>query len=165
MRGKWLAATAMIIGASGLAAGCASSVGPGAAKTAGSSSPSQAAPSQAGPSGTALTKCVTPKLIAPGRTFTISLADNGKSFCVTAGTGAFVFLHGTAAHLWTVIHPSSAALQRRPSGVMALTVGTTGGYFVATQPGVATLTSTRMPCQKTCIGQVFRVTLVISGRA
>jgi hypothetical protein len=154
MRGKTLAATALTIGAVVLAAGCGSGAAPGAA----SGGTDRARTTHA--------KCVTVKLTGQDPRFTVGVADNGKSFCITDGTGVFVFLHGTAAHKWATIQPSSAALQRRPSGVMMLTLGTTGGYFVAVRPGVASLTSSRRPCQATtCTAQVFRVTLVISGRA
>jgi hypothetical protein len=66
---------------------------------------------------------------------------------VTPDTGVFVFLHGTPVAAWAPIHPSSAAIQRRPSGEMALALGVTGGYFVAVRAGLADLTSARPPCR------------------
>jgi hypothetical protein len=150
--GRSLAATALTIGVCVLAAGCGTSAAPG--------DPGTVAPTTRPPAAQA--KCVP----ARGRTVSIGIADNGKSFCVPAGTGVYVFLHGTAAHLWTAIRPSSTALQPRPSGVMSLTAGTTAGYFVTVRPGVATLTSARVrPCTGTCAAQGFRVTLVIGSSA
>jgi len=80
------------------------------------------------------------------RTVTLSYADNKKSFCVTRGTGIFVFLRGQTPQLWTVIQASSAALERRPSGVMSLMRGETGAFFEAVGPGAATLTSFESRC-------------------
>lgn len=91
--------------------------------------------------------CVAPKLTMPGRTFTLTNADNGKSYCLAPGTGVFVFLHGTPVVAWAPIHPSSAAIQRRPSGEMMLARGVTGGFFVAVRTGQAELTSARPPCR------------------
>ena len=154
MRGKSFAATALAVGASVLAVGCGSSAASGAGGTGALAAHTQ----RAHP------KCVTPKLAEPGHTFAVTLADNGKSFCLAAGTGVFVFLHGSPADMWTAIRPSSPALRPRPSGYMSLTVGTTGGYFVAARSGAAALTSTRTPCRAACMVQAFRVTLVISAR-
>jgi hypothetical protein len=117
---------------------------------------------------------VTPRLTSPGRSFTITDKDNGKSFCVRAGTGVFVFLHGVPVRMWAQIKPTSAAVQARPSGEMALARGVTGGYFVATRTGAAFLMSVRTPCHARtdsasashCTAQSeFRVQLVIRGKA
>ena len=134
MRGMSQVATAVVIAASVLAAGC------------GLQSSTASGPAVAAPSARPQTTCVTPKLAAPGRTFTITDKDNGKVFCLVTGTGVFVFLHGTPARMWTHIRPDSTIIQPRPSGVMMLALGVTGGYFVATRFGQATLTSTRAPC-------------------
>jgi hypothetical protein len=91
----------------------------------------------------AIVTCVTPRPGGPGRSFTIDGRDNGKSFCVRAGTGIFVFLHGKPATMWSPILSSSGAVQRRPSGVMSLALGVTGAYFVASGHGRATLSSHR----------------------
>lgn len=90
--------------------------------------------------------CVHPATTPGQKNVTLTQADNHKSFCVTRGTGIFVFLHGQTAELWTAIQVSSAAVERRPSGVMSLVRGETGGFFEAVGPGAATLTSFEPRC-------------------
>lgn len=161
MRGTSLVATILAIGATALAVGCGQQSAPG-------SSAVSAPKAQA--------RCVTPKLASQGGAFTVTDKDNGKSFCVPAGTGVFVFLHGAQDRRWAPIEPSSAAVQPRPNGEMSLAVGVTGGYFVATRAGAAFLTSARSPCHARltsvspsmtrCTAQsFFRVTLVIRAKA
>ena len=114
-----------------------------------------------------------PKLAQPARSFVITEKDNGKSYCVVAGTSMFVFLHSGYSNLWSRIRVSSAALQPRPSGVMSLARGVTGASFLASKLGQATLESHRAPChpaampsnQGACRGPTaFRVTVRILGR-
>jgi hypothetical protein len=105
----------------------------------------------------AVVTCLTPRPAGPGRSFTIDGRDNGRSFCVRAGTGIFVFLHGKPARMWSPILSSSASVQRRPSGVMSLALGVTGGYFVASGKGRATLSSHRGHA-------FFHVLVLIRGR-
>lgn len=120
-----------------------------------------------------LAGCVTPKLTAPARSFDITEKDNGKTYCVVAGTSMFVFLHSAYSNLWSQIRASSSALQPRPSGMMSLARGVTGAYFLASKLGQVTLESHRAPChpaampsnQGACRGPtVFRVTVRILGR-
>jgi hypothetical protein len=182
MRRLALIAAVAAIGASVMTAGCGTQQTPGTGQ-AGSGSPDPAssgpAAPAASPSATAAPavagKCVTPKLNQPARTFTITNADSGKSFCVLAGTGIYVFLRGTPAHMWMRIQPSSAVIEPRASGVMTLIRGVTGGFFAATRLGVATLSSTIAPCHaapgKAAPGvrgcstaTIFRVTVLVRGR-
>lgn len=72
--------------------------------------------------------------------------DNHGSFCVLRGTGIFVFLHKSTPVAWTLIQSSSAAVERRPSGVMSLARGVTGGFFEAVAVGTANLTSIAPRC-------------------
>jgi hypothetical protein len=116
--------------------------------------------------------CVTPKLTKPGKNFTITEKDNGKTYCVIAGTSMFVFLHGNPSRMWSTIHPSSALLTPRPSGVFSLARGVTGAYYLAAGLGNVTLTSSRLPCHPaaaasstTCgPANLFRVKVMIRGR-
>jgi hypothetical protein len=116
--------------------------------------------------------CVTPKLTQSGKTFTITEKDNGKTYCVLAGTSMFVFLHGTPSRMWSHVKASSGALQPRPSGVFSLARGVTGAYYLAARLGHATLESSRLLChpaasagQATCGAEsLFRVTILIRGR-
>jgi len=96
-----------------------------------------------------------------GGQLTIHNGDNGRVFCVPAGIRVVVFLSGSAAHKWTPIKSSSAALVPVPDGAMMLRIGVTGGAFSAVSAGTATLTSTRSACAA-CTAVMFRVTLVIS---
>jgi hypothetical protein len=77
---------------------------------------------------------------------TITAADGGKSFCVARGTAVTVLLKGTAARKWAPIHTSPAILAPHASGELMLALGVTGASFVATQPGVAVITSGRPAC-------------------
>ena len=83
------------------------------------------------------------------------------------GTGIAVFLHGTRLHRWQPIRTTSAALVHVPSGVLALMIGVTGGFFRAALAGTADLISNRDPClgyRAMCTRDaVFRVTVVVSG--
>lgn len=118
------------------------------------------------------TGCVTPRLTQSGKTFTITEKDNGKSYCVLAGTSMFVFLHSTPSRMWSHVNASSAVLQPRPSGVFSLARGVTGAYYLAARLGHATLESSRPPChpaasasQATCgVKNSFLVTILIRGR-
>lgn len=111
-------------------------------------SPAPGSPAPGSPA-TGTAGCLTPKPAGPFRAVTITERDNGKSFCVQAGTDIFVLLHGTPARLWGPIRLSSPVLQRRVSGVLALMRGETGGFFTAARLGSATVTSTLAPCPGT----------------
>lgn len=90
--------------------------------------------------------CVHLKASAGQRTVSLTNADNHGSFCVLRGTGIFVFLHASGPALWAPIQSSSAALERRPSGVLSLTLGETGAFFDAAEVGAAKLTSFEPRC-------------------
>ncbi len=111
--------------------------------------------------------CVRPTLTGRAKVFSITQQDNGKTYCVTAGTGILVFLRGTLAHKWAPIQPSSGAIAPRPSGLMSLAIGVTGGFFRALHPGKATLTSVRDPCHAAGAGcppgTSFTVTVLVSA--
>ena len=77
---------------------------------------------------------------------TITAADGGKSFCVARGAAVTVLLKGTAARKWAPIHASPAILAPHANGELMLALGVTGASFVATQPGVAVITSGRPAC-------------------
>jgi hypothetical protein len=81
-----------------------------------------------------------------GHVVTVSASDNGKSFCIKPGTGVLVVLHGTPTRKWSPIHASSSVLVPRANGHLALQLGVTGAYFVATHPGTAVISSARPVC-------------------
>lgn len=91
-------------------------------------------------------RCVHMKASPGRRAVSLTNADNHGSFCVPRGTGIFVFLRAATPVLWTPIHSSSAAVERRPSGVMSLMRGETGAFFDAAEVGTANLTSFEPRC-------------------
>lgn len=91
-------------------------------------------------------RCVHLKASPGQRTVSLTNADNHGSFCVLRGTGIFVFLHEATLMLWTPIQSSSAAVERRPSGLLSLMRGETGAFFEAAEVGAATLTSFEPRC-------------------
>lgn len=126
----------------------------------------QHAPQGAGRS-PAPVNCVRPTLAGRAKVFSITQQDNGKTYCVTVGTGILVFLRGTLTRKWAPIHPGSGAIAPRPSGMMSLAIGVTGGFFRALHPGEATLTSVRSPCHAAGTGcppgSSFKVTVLVSA--
>lgn len=159
MRVRALGATAVAI-----AAGTSVLAGCGTLSSAGGKAPGAPVAARA---------CVRPSLAGPGKSFAITEQDNGKSYCVVAGTSMFVFLHSDPSRMWSPIHSTSAALQPRPSGVMTLARGVTGAYFFATRLGRATVESSRAPCAAAsaagatpCPAQTsFTVTVLVLGTA
>ena len=91
-------------------------------------------------------RCVHLKASPGRRTVSLTNADNHGSFCVPRGTGLFVFLQEASPVLWAPIQSSSAALERRPSGVLSLRFGETGAFFEAAKVGAAELTSSEPRC-------------------
>jgi hypothetical protein len=80
------------------------------------------------------------------RVLTLTNADNGRSVCVRRGTAVLVYLRGTQASRWSVIHASSSVLRPRANGHGLLALGVTGASFLAARPGTASITSARMAC-------------------
>jgi hypothetical protein len=91
-------------------------------------------------------KAIPGRVISGQRTVSLTNADNHGSFCVLRGVGIFVFLHQATPVLWTPVQSSSAAVERRPSGVLSLTRGETGAFFEAAEVGTANLTSFEPRC-------------------
>jgi hypothetical protein len=162
---------AAVIGVSALTAACGQQQ---TGSAAGGSSGSPAPPS--GPPAAAACGSATPTAPAH-RTLTLGAGDNGRSFCIRPGTGVLVYLRGTPTHKWDPLKSSSAAMVPTANGHLALVLGVTGGYFVASHPGVAAITSTRNPCgpvatptgpttsnpRKCGITQTFKVTVRVAG--
>ena len=138
MRGTQIL-TAVIIGAAAVISGC------------GQQHPVTVAPPVATQSGSgqsgvgAAPRCPDGQPAGRGK-LTITAADGGKSFCVARGTAVTVLLKGTAARKWAPIHASPAVLAPHANGELMLALGVTGASFVATQPGVAVITSGRPAC-------------------
>jgi hypothetical protein len=162
---------AAVIGVSALTAACGQQK---AGSAASGSSGSPAPPS--GPPAAAACGSATPTA-PPHRTLTLSAGDNGRSFCIRPGTGVLVYLRGTPTLKWAVLKSSSSAMVPTANGHLALALGVTGGYFVASHPGVAAITSRRNACgpqatpsgqammnpKKCNVPQTFRVTVRVAG--
>jgi hypothetical protein len=80
------------------------------------------------------------------RVITLTNADNGRSVCVRRGTAVLVYLRGSQASRWSVIHASTGVLQPHANGHGLLALGVTGASFVAARPGTTLITSTRQAC-------------------
>jgi hypothetical protein len=113
---------------------------------AGASSPPSASSPSPPPPGTQRAGTCHGGAAARLRVITLTNADNGRSVCVRRGTAVLVYLRGTQASRWSVIHPSSGVLQSHANGHLLLALGVTGASFVAARPGTASITSTRPVC-------------------
>jgi len=170
MRSVSFLAVAAVVGLSALTAAC----GQQPAGSAMSGSSDRPAPSTGAPAAAAC-GAATPTS-PPDHTLTLGAGDSGRAFCIKPGTGVLIYLRGTPELKWAALKSSSAALVPRANGHLALALGVTGGYFVAAQPGVAAITSSRSPChleasaspsagnEKKCgISQAFRVTVRVAS--
>src|SRR5690348_9469278 len=119
-------------------AGAPSSLPAGASSPPPASSPSPPPPGGAG----ACHGGGVPRL----RVITLTNADNGRSVCVRRGAAVLVYLRGTQASRWSVIHSSSGVLRPHANGHLLLALGVTGASFIAARPGTASITSTRPVC-------------------
>jgi len=140
MRSVSFLAAAVVIGVSALTAACGQqSAGSATSGSSGTPAPSTGAPAAAACGAATPTS-------PPGHVLTLRAGDTGRSFCVKPGTGVLIYLKGTPELKWAALRSSSAALVPRANGHLALALGVTGGYFVAAQPGVAAITSSRSSC-------------------
>lgn len=140
MRSVSFFAAAAVIGVSALTAACGQQpAGSAMSGSSGSPAPSTGAPAAAACGAATPTS-------PPGHVLTLRAGDTGRSFCVKPGTGVLIYLKGTPELKWAALRSSSAALVPRANGHLALALGVTGGYFVAAQPGVAAITSSRSSC-------------------
>jgi len=76
----------------------------------------------------------------------LTLASNGKTYCVRVGERFTVSLRGTVASPWLAPLASSVVLRAVPNGAFSLAAGLAGGSFAAARPGQAFITSLRPPC-------------------
>ena len=77
---------------------------------------------------------------------TLTLASNGKTYCVRVGERFEVYLRGTVASPWLVPLASSNVIVAVPNGMLSLVAGLTGESFAGARPGTVLITSVRMPC-------------------
>jgi hypothetical protein len=84
---------------------------------------------------------------------TVTLASNGKSYCVRIGERLDVSLQGTRSRPWLLPLASSDALVPVRSGGMSRPAGLTGESFAAARPGKVLITSIRRPCTAAMMGK------------
>jgi hypothetical protein len=77
---------------------------------------------------------------------TLTLASNGKTYCVRVGSRFDVYLRGTVASPWLEPLASSNVIKPVPNGALSLVAGLTGESFAGARPGQVFITSVRMPC-------------------
>ena len=77
---------------------------------------------------------------------TLTLASNGKTYCVRVGERFDVYLRGTVASPWLEPLASSNVIVPVPNGMLSLVAGLTGESFAGARPGTVLITSVRMPC-------------------
>lgn len=98
---------------------------------------------------------------------TVTEADSGHTYCLSRSGRLDVYLHGSPQDRWSAITLTGDALRRRASGKGTLSLGVTGGFFIADRAGTASLTSTRLPCPRSApVGscgslRAFSITVVV----
>ena len=76
----------------------------------------------------------------------VTLASNGKTYCVKVGQKFDVYLRGTVASRWLEPLASSNVIRPVPNGALSLVAGLTGASFAGARPGQVLITSLRPPC-------------------
>jgi hypothetical protein len=139
----------------GLTAGCgtatASNPGPAPHSTASAAPATSTVPATstapAAPAGARTASGCRGSAPAPAITLVITLAGNGKTYCVRVGGKLSVNLRSADASSWLPPLVSSGALVSVPGGANSLVKGLTAGSFAAVRPGQALVTSVRPPCE------------------
>lgn len=86
-----------------------------------------------------------------GHTIVITLAGNGKRYCVRVGDLLRVFLRGTSTSPWLQPLVSGGGALVTAPGATTTPAGVTQGSFAAVRPGQAIMTSVLPPCQYTVL--------------
>jgi hypothetical protein len=76
----------------------------------------------------------------------LTLASNGKTYCIRVGEKFDVYLPGTVSSRWMPPLASSDMVKPIPNGAGSLIAGLTLESFVAVRPGQVLITSIRPPC-------------------
>ena len=76
----------------------------------------------------------------------LTLASNGKTYCVRVREHFAVYLRGTVSSPWLAPLASSNVVVGVPDGALSLVAGLTGGSFAGARPGRVLITSIRPPC-------------------
>ena len=78
----------------------------------------------------------------------LTLASNGKTYCVRVGENFDVYLRGTVSSRWMAPLASSNVVEGVPDGAVSLVAGLTGGRSPRAGPGRVLITSIRPPCSQ-----------------
>ena len=84
-----------------------------------------------------------------GRTIVITLAGNGKTYCVRAGDTLRVYLPARGTSQWRQPLVSGGSAVVTAPGAGSTPAGGTRGSFAALRPGRVIMTSVLSPCQYT----------------
>jgi hypothetical protein len=82
-----------------------------------------------------------------GQVLLITMAGDGKTYCVRVSRQVEVQLRGTRSSHWLAPLASSNALRAVPHGELSLVAGLTEEWFTAVRPGQVLITAVRPPCQ------------------
>lgn len=127
-------------------AGCASATtSAGASPGGGTHSSATAARQSAEPSTVTVGTSVRTSCLRPAHDV-LTLASNGKTYCVRVGERFTVLLRGTVSSRWLEPLASSNILKGAPNGALSLVAGMTGASFAGVKPGQVLITSVRPPC-------------------
>lgn len=142
-RASGAAAGLLAVLVTGCATAPASSPGPGT-HTTGSAAPAGAQAQSPGVVTATIAPSAGCQRLAGG---TLTLAGNGRTYCLRVGQHLSVYLRGTMASRWLEPLVSGNALVGAPNGALSLIAGVTGASFAAARPGRVLITSVRPPCQ------------------
>jgi hypothetical protein len=81
-----------------------------------------------------------------GQLLVITMAGNGKTYCMRVGEQVEVQLRGTRSNPWLQPLASSSVLTPVPTGELSLVAGLTEGRFAGVRTGQVLITSIRPPC-------------------
>jgi len=84
---------------------------------------------------------------------TLTLASNGRNYCVRIGEHLDVYLRGSLSRPWLMPLASSDVLVLVPNGGMSLPAGLIGESFAAARLGKVLITSIRRPCSAVMMGK------------
>ena len=147
MRGISAAIAACAIAA--VAVGCGSVRAPRAGAAAHPAASAQArgpTTNPGGPAGAASSCAGVPPARRAGATVVITLAGNGKTYCVRVGDTLRVDLRAPGPGAWLRPLVSGSALVPVKDAVPTPALGVTSASFAALRPGQVIMTSVRLPC-------------------
>jgi hypothetical protein len=82
-----------------------------------------------------------------GQLLVITMAGNGKTYCMRVGEQVEVQLRGSTSSPWLEPLASSSVLRSVPNGELSLVAGLTEGRFAGVRAGQVLITSIRPPCR------------------